>query len=147
MNEYQLIRNVSTPQGTTGLFWRGDTEGNTVFTLKTIELPWYHNEEDFSCIPDDDYIVQPYISSIHGYVFKILCVNGRTDVEIHAMNWAGDSRLGYKTDSKGCIGVGTRFGHLDEQLAVLESRDALALLGEDCQHKQFKLQIVWQDDI
>ena len=147
MNEYQLLRNGPTPQGTTGLLWRGDAEGNTVFSVKTIELPWYHNETDFSCIPDGDYIVHPYSSPMHGDVFMVLRVNGRTNIEIHAGNWSGDPRKGFKTDSQGCILVGTRFGRLDKQLAVLNSRYALTLLVQDSQHKPFKLKIIWRENV
>lgn len=141
MQEYQLIRNVSTPEGTSGLWWR---EG---FELSTIELPWKQNEPDMSCIPDDDYICVPFDSPMHGKVFRLERVVARTNIEIHIMNWAGDSSRGYRTDSEGCIGVGTRIGRLAGQLAVLSSAVAMEMLRKDCGNKPFKLEIIWQEDI
>ncbi len=141
MQEYQLIRNVSTPEGTSGVWWR---EG---FKLYTIELPWKNNEPDMSCIPDGGYICVPYKSPLHGGVFLLEDVRGRVSVEVHVLNWAGDSSLGYMTDSKGCIGVGTSLSRIAGQLAVASSAVGMELLRKDCDNKPFKLRIIWRENI
>jgi hypothetical protein len=40
----------------------------------------------------------------------------------HWGNWAGDIKLGYKTNSEGCILLGAKRGYLLNQKAILNSR-------------------------
>ncbi len=134
----QLIRNNSTIQGVTGLLWAND------FRLNTIELPWKDNQRDISCIPVGRYDVIPYNSPLHGSVFLVKAVPDRGSIEFHILNWAGDAALGYRTDSEGCIGVGTSIGEIAGQTAILRSASAMKLLLGYCDGDGFSLHIVWQ---
>lgn len=84
----------------------------------TLELPDNNNQKNISCIPVGKYSVKKHLSPTFGNVFLIENVVGRTDILIHQGNTA--------EDSKGCVLVGERFGVLDDNPAVLASRDALA---------------------
>jgi len=141
MQECQIIRGPSTDQGTFGKLWLPD------FEYYSLELPWKDNQHDISCIPAGEYEVVPYHSSHLGQIYRIKDVPGRTNIRIHAGNWAGDMSKGYRTDSKGCIFLGLGRSQLSGQEAVVYSRAALNKLIEIMAHKPFRLKIVWQEEI
>lgn len=49
----------------------------------------------------------------------------RSGVEIHAANWVGDFSKGYLSQLFGCIALGEDVGYLQNQKALLKSREAL----------------------
>jgi hypothetical protein len=126
MKTVVINRKASTDQGTPGYF---SFEGRV---LRCIELPWRDNAPGRSCIPPGTYQAALYSSPKHGTVYMLHGVPGRSDVEIHAANFAGDSSLGWACELLGCIapcesiGAMTPQGHTQEQLAGVASRAALA---------------------
>ena len=57
-------------------------------------------------------------------------------IEIHSANFAGDAGKGYISQLLGCIALGTSIGILNNQLAVLNSKGAIAAF-EAKQDKQY----------
>lgn len=75
------------------------TEGwDTIFSCKTLELPWLNNKSKVSCIPVGTYTVLKRNSPKYGEHFHIQDVEGRDMILIHHGN--------YHTDILGCILVG-----------------------------------------
>lgn len=122
-----ITRQPSTDQGTPGTFQFGDT------TLSCMELPWRDNQPGASCIPVGTYRAEIYESPRHGRVYMLQGVPGRSDVEIHAANFAGDKELGWQCELLGCIAPAESIGTLvnlygADQMAGLHSKDALTAL-------------------
>jgi hypothetical protein len=125
-----ITRKPSTDQGTPGYFSFGSR------VLRCIELPWRDNAPGRSCIPPGTYRAELYASPKHGTVYMLQDVPGRSDVEIHAANFAGDSDLDWKCELLGCIAPAESIGTMEntaegqhkgqEQLAGISSRAALA---------------------
>ena len=134
MKEIHLIRSPSTEQGTIGEFVH---EG--VHLCYSIELPWRNNISNMSCIPVGEYDCEIVQSPRFGRVYHVKDVSKRSHVLIHSGNYAGNSELGYKTHSHGCILPGRHKGTLGKQIAVLSSRFALTGLMEALEYKPFKL--------
>lgn len=74
-------------------------DDQTVFTCKTLELPWRDNQYQISCIPKGNYNVVRRWSEKYGNHFHVLGVPGRNYILIHVGN--------YYTEIRGCILVGT----------------------------------------
>lgn len=64
----------------------------------TLELPWKENQRRVSCIPAGGYQIKRHISPKFGEVFKVMDVEGRDEILIHAGN--------YLSDIQGCILIG-----------------------------------------
>lgn len=125
MKTLTITRQPSTDQGTPGYFEFGGT------VLRCMELPWRDNKPRVSCIPVGDYVATIYASPKHGQVYMLQDVFGRSAIEIHAANFAGDEALGWKSELLGCIAPCVAIGTLTphggrEQMAGLQSRTALA---------------------
>jgi len=136
-----LIREESSDQGTFGRLKVVETG----FTCHTAELPWRDNRRSVSCISEGAYGVTHLARSASGKyrsVYHVHRVSGRSGILIHAGNRAGDTVMGFDTDSTGCILVGKRRGVLDGQQAVLSSRRALHDLVEDLGQAPFNL-LIW----
>ncbi|MCL1888996.1 MAG: DUF5675 family protein [Desulfovibrionaceae bacterium] len=129
-------RSLDADQGTSGLL------AGSGLSLVTLELPWKDNLPKCSCVPPGVYTCRARLSPRFGMVIAVADVPGRTDILIHAGNWAGDAGLGFRSDSRGCILPGRTLGELAGQRAVLGSREALEDLlvwaGED----EFILEII-----
>ncbi len=106
-----------------------------LFKCKTIELPWYNNQNNFSCIPEGIYNVIKHTSPRHGNCFKVLDVPGRTDILIHKGN--------YTSDTLGCILPGAGFADInnDGSMDVFDSTKTMNSLMEILP-QNFKLVIV-----
>ena len=135
MKQVNLQRGAHSEQGTLG---RLEAPGLSMFSL---ELPWYDNAPYYSCVPCGQYICRPYSSAKYKDVYALDNVPGREAILIHIGNWAGDSRLGYITNSLGCILVGLAYGQGRGQLAVFNSATALRLLREFAGPEPFTLHI------
>lgn len=126
MKTVTITRQASTDQGTPGTFAFGDR------ALRCMELPWRDNAPGLSCIPPGTYRAELYNSPKHGQVYMLQGVPGRSDVEIHAANFAGDRTLGWACELLGCIapaesiGLMTPQGHALAQLDGMASRAAMA---------------------
>lgn len=111
----------------------------------TLEPPWADNARDVSCIPDGEYTAVSASSSRFGSCYLVLDVPDRDFILFHAGNWAGDKTKGLRSDSSGCILIGSKFGMLAGQRAVLNSKAAfkkfLAVLGG--QPLNVKINSIW----
>ncbi len=135
MRRAQLIRDPGTDEGT---FGRLVLEGQV---LNTIELPWRDNATGISCIPPGTYRVEMVNSPRYGRVYGVRDVPGRSNILIHAANFAGDTAKGLRSDLRGCIAPCMAFGQLHGQMAGLQSRDALRELMAWGQGLPFELEI------
>lgn len=122
MTELYLTRQNSTNEGTPGILRGPD------WMLFTVELPWRGNACGVSCIPIGSYVCRPYSSARYSAVYGLDNVPGRSAILIHAGNWAGDTSLGFLSDSQGCILPGRSRGQARGQLAVLDSAAAMRFL-------------------
>jgi len=132
---FELKRISSNDEGTLGILYTVN------FSLSVIELPWKDNLADFSCIPSGTYHVVPYNSPTFGDVYLILGVLDRENILFHKMNWAGDIRKGFKSDSEGCIGVGLYHDKLQGQIAVIKSEIAMKRMKTFVGKQEFDLRI------
>lgn len=74
------------------------------FLCYTLELPWLLNAVGKSCIPAGTYPLRRRYSNKHGCeVFEIANVPDRTDIELHAANFA--------TQLLGCVALGEEVEH------------------------------------
>lgn len=138
MRKVKVRRTEMSDEGTFGL-WKSDSG----FSCYTMELPDRGNAPGKSCIPAGVYSCEWRISPKHGPCYYILNVPGRTNVEIHSANWAGDESKGLKCQLLGCLAPGRAIGELAGQKAVLSSRDALRALESDLEGSAFELVIGW----
>ena len=123
-------------QGTEGVLF---TNG---FNSKVLELPWYNNQKNKSCIPAGEYETIVRQSPRFGTVYWVLKVENRSYILIHSGNWAGDVDLGYKTHTYGCLLLGKKFGYLMGQRAVLNSRITIREFMDHMQNQPFTLHIM-----
>lgn len=102
------------------------------FKCFTLELPWHNDIAKISCIPPGSYTCNWRFSQKHGMCYHVDGVpDGRTQIEIHAANFAGDLSKGLKCQLEGCLALGESVGQLDGQKAVLQSKVAVAQFNED----------------
>lgn len=141
MNTAFLIRDLSDDQGTPGVLFAPG------FYAHTLELPWYSNQRKVSCIPDGKYLCRIKQSPRFGRVYQVMDVPGRSDILIHAGNYAGDKSLGRLSDVEGCILVGERRGVMRGQRAVLVSRPAVRGFMNAMQGQDFRLEVVWKSSL
>ena len=128
MKTLTIKRIAFTKTGTFGVI----LDDNIPFAL-TGELPWLDNKKGVSCIPLGTYNCRLVSTLIHGRVFQVIGVKGRSSILFHTGNIP-------IADSKGCILIGEEFGIMNGVPAVLSSRRGYAeflerLLGET----EFKL--------
>jgi hypothetical protein len=131
-----LTRAPSTDQGIFGTFVLDD---GTCF--HSLELPWRANKNNVSCIPSGIYTCKWIISPKHGECYQVMDVPGRNMIEIHSANFAGDVTLGYISQLLGCIALGMSVGVLNGQLAVLNSKGAIASFEAKQGKQDFQLTI------
>jgi Family of unknown function (DUF5675) len=124
-----LTRGPSTDEGTFGGATLVTDTGSASFD--TLELPWRGNAPGKSCIVLSTYKAVVVNSPHFGFpVYQLQFVPGRTAVDIHPANWAGDVTKGLYSDLLGCIALGhgtgplAAPGHPTPQKALLHSRVA-----------------------
>jgi hypothetical protein len=130
----QILNISSSDQGTLGVL---STEG---FSCKTLQLPWRNNARNISRIPDGEYICRVVLSPKFGAVYGVANVPNRSNILIHSGNYAG-TKPKYRSHVEGCILLGTKFGTLEGQQAVLQSRIAVTAFMAHMLQKPFKLVI------
>lgn len=129
MKTAYLTRTETGEHGTFGTFICSDIN----FSCFTAEPPDKNNIRSLSCIPQGEYYCIPYSSAKYTNVFRVVKdinkngtiiadVPNRSYVLIHVGNYAGDRTKGFRTDSEGCILLGTVKGYANNQKAVLNSR-------------------------
>jgi hypothetical protein len=122
----------SGPSRDDGTFGTAELDDGTIFD--SLELPWRDNAPGKSCILQGSYTAQLVNSPHFGFpVWQLQFVPGRSFIEIHPANWAGNVDKGLYADLLGCIGLGHGVGVLQPpeatyapQLAILSSRAAFA---------------------
>jgi hypothetical protein len=141
MKRVYLIRSVSDDRQTLGALVTQD--GKSVFTCRTLELPWKNNQHNISCIPAGTYKCSwtrsPLFSLKAGkdvYTFEVLGVPARGGIRIHSAN--------YFHDLLGCIALGDAHKDIDidGQLDVIHSGDTIAAFNKLMNQETFELVIL-----
>lgn len=120
MNEATLVRHETSDEGTFGVLTL-----DSGLSVKTAELPWRENAPGISCIPEGSYECVWRVSPRFGPCYHVLDVPDRSNILIHAGNYAGDQSRGFRSDVEGCILLGMDFGRLQGQKALVRSRTAI----------------------
>lgn len=94
-----------------------DPKGYIPFCV-TLELPWFANTREISCIPAGIYICERRISPRHGETFEVMDVSNRTDILFHKGN--------FDDDTKGCILLAESFDRINGEPAIKDSKTALS---------------------
>ncbi|HEG4440073.1 DUF5675 family protein [Vibrio gazogenes] len=101
-----------------------DENGNAM--LKAIERPWKNNAPGISCIPEGTYDLIPHNSPKFGSCYALeapelgVTIFGpslRTHILIHPANRV--------SELEGCIALGSDFGVVSNEWAVVSSRNAI----------------------
>lgn len=111
----------------------GKMKLNDEIICYTLENPWLYNEPFVSCIPAGKYIAKKYHSKKYPNVWEIQAVKDRSKILIHAGN--------LEKDTSGCILVGSSWGFLSDQLAVVSSKVTLINLREILDD-EFEIEII-----
>ena len=135
MIKAKLIRFMETDAGIQGVLL------SKHFCCFTLELPNRNNQKNISCIPQGIYICKYKYSRKFKDVFHLQNVKDRTYIYIHSGNFAGDINKGFRSHTKGCLLLGERFGILNSQLAILNSRNTMKRLFEAFDKEDFELTI------
>ena len=140
---------------TDNLGTRGNLTLENGWGIDTLELPWRGNAEGVSCIKAGAYHGVIGLSAHLGRdVVKLDDKNGRSEVEMHNGNFAGDVALGYFTQVKGCVLIGSGYGPVilpdgsgKQQLGILNSVTSLGALLAQLGGEDLYLEVEWQHDI
>lgn len=126
----------STDEGTFGRFTFHD------FVCFSGELLWSDNEPSISSIPPGRYVcIWSYSAKFKRQMFEITNVPGRAGIRIHAANFMGDDRKGFKKQLNGCVALGEKLGRMDGQKALLISKPAIRQFESLMNGKSFTLEI------
>lgn len=106
-------------------------EGTGLPICLTLELPNKGNQKDISCIPKGVYSCGFYSSPKYLGVYQVKNVPNRSAILIHIGNTV--------EDIEGCILVGSEFGTLGGNPAVLSSQIALSKLKKVVVDRDFDL--------
>ena len=125
-------------------------QDRVVMNLCSLELPYLENHQNISCIPEGEYECEKIYSRKHGECFWIKDVSERSNILIHAGNYAAEKMILErainlnlrKVDTLGCILVGMTFGDLNEDgnLDTVDSKKAMQILI-DTMPQKFKIYI------
>lgn len=146
MQTLTIERGVSTDEGTFGVASIGN------ISWHSLELPWRDNLPNLSCVPPGVYRASIVHSPHFGRdLYLLQGVPGRSDVEIHPANWAGDVQKGYHSDLKGCLSVAEEIGYLTPpgrsdllQMALERSTPAFDALMALTGRADIEVDIRWQ---
>lgn len=153
MRQARLDRAESGDEGTFGrLSVLNELTGEPVFSCTTLELPWRDNATGISCIPPGVYEFRWRTDSpAHGECYEAVNVPGRTNIQIHSANLAGDEAKGYVKQLDGCIAPGVTVvtfkagvnpaGYKDQR-GVAASKSAVAGLVEALRKEPFILNVL-----
>jgi hypothetical protein len=142
---------ISRPSTSDGTFGELIIDDGTV--LKCGELPWHNNAGGISCIPATEkgkpYLCKWFNSPKHGWCYQVYGVPNRSMIEIHSANFMGDAALGKVSQLLGCIALGKKLGGLETfqgsgkyQMAVLQSKGAIAEFEDNMKHEDFFLTVI-----
>lgn len=136
MVKVYLIRTSTSDEGTFGHLIADNIH------CYTGELPDRGNKPNMSCIPEGSYRCE-VVKSPHFKMelYHVTNVPNRSKILIHAGNWCGDRKKGYRSDSYGCILLGLHKGVLMGQKAVIASKTALNAFMAYMEYKPFILEV------
>lgn len=125
--------------GDQGTFGHLGAKGLRVFSG---ELPPRNNAPGESCVDAGEYqVVWAYSPHLRKFTYRLIGVEGRAGILIHAANLMGDRKKGWKAQLLGCISPGEKLGWIDRQKAILVSQPAVRRIEERFGHAPFKLEI------
>jgi hypothetical protein len=125
-------------QGTFGRFSLPD--GRAWFSG---ELPDRGNAPNVSCIPAGLYrVLWTWSPAFRRMMYLVAAVPGRSGVRIHAANYMGDRAKGHRCHLNGCIALGQRLGHIENQKALILSGPAITAMESALDRKSFELEIL-----
>ena len=125
MDRLVIQRGQSTDQGTPGSAELLNAAGIELWKGADMELPDRGNAPEISRIPAGVYTaIYAWSNTFQRKVYHVQNVPGRSAVEIHIGNFAGDKSKGFRSDVLGCTVLGTEIGTLEGQTACLDSADA-----------------------
>ena len=139
MKKITLKRHSYHPAATVGSISIENKRGESDLIFHTIERPWLNNKPFKSCVPEGEYMVNPYSSEKFPGVYELQNVPGRTKILIHTANYA--------SEVQGCIGLGLGIPALEEgkkhatPLMVLRSRNAMRRFCRIMKDESFILKI------
>lgn len=141
MKRATITRSQSTDEGTFSPLWLDDGP-----KLMCLELPWRDNATGASCIPPGLYRCEIVNSPRFGRVYEVRDVPSRSNILLHAANFAGDTAKGFYSQLLGCIAPCTAVGALNTpagkvQRAGMNSKVALASLMSWAGGVPFELEI------
>ncbi len=133
----KILRYLDDGLQTLGVMQVYDENGNELYELETLELPWRDNENAISCIPTGKYLVRPRNSSTqwlgkhfhiigseaNNYKYNKLTGNGYTRDYVLIHTASTSSHL------MGCIGVGETFNSVTKGLTKKGAHGAKHLSG------------------
>lgn len=131
MSNITLVRTTYTDKGTFGVLLM-----DGIPFAVTLENPWKENEPNISCIPADFYTARRCRSSAeygygdspkYGNTFVVEEVPGRSKILFH---WGN-----LEKHTEGCILVGSYFGTLGGEPAVLNSKRAFNIMMNKLKNK------------
>jgi hypothetical protein len=106
------------------------------------------NAKDKSCPPAGRYKMTLRKSDRLGVDrWHIEDVPGHDGILIHKGNFAGDTDLGLKSDTEGCLLVGNAIGELAGQKCLINSKDAFDRLMADLEGDTCHIVIRWKDGV
>lgn len=140
------------PSRDDGTFGNAELDDGTQYD--SLELPWRDNLIGKSCIQIGTYHAILVLSPHFGFqVYQLQFVPGRSAVEIHPANWAGNTDLGFYSDLLGCISLGHGVSYLQPpessykaQRAILNSRAAFKDFMTKCNSEAIEVTIMGFDD-
>lgn len=140
MKKAELERLESSDEGTFGILKFEDDE--FVYFFYAGELPWRDNAPNVSCIPKGTYIALWTRSPRFGRcMYLVDKVKNRAGIRLHAANFMGDDKKGFRKQLHGCIALGEKLGWIGGQKAILVSRPAMRRFEKLAGGDQFELTI------
>lgn len=124
-----LTRAFQDGRATLGILQVKGIQHDPIFTL---ENPQRATSED-SLIPAGTYTCKPFSGVKYKDVYEVCNVPGRTVILIHNGN--------FEKETLGCILVGLKGGSMQDQPAILDSRQALDKLRSLIGRNDFELEI------
>ena len=120
--ETYLNRINENDEGTGGIF----SVPSLKWSCFSLELPDRNNQRNYSRINSGRYLCKWTQTVKFGVVPLLQNVEGRDGILIHVLNYAGDIRKGYLSDTEGCIGLGDALSKMKDQKAILNSKMTLS---------------------
>lgn len=125
-----------------GTLLRTSKSQHGIFGLLVFDAMQFHTAESANLhIPSGTYdVVWDAEGKVVGYM--LADVPGRTAIQIHKGNWAGDTRKGLLSDTEGCILLGLDRRIINGQPAIGRSEPAIQQLRSFLNREPWRLRIV-----